>query len=249
MDGVYNSEFRKIFLLTTNDLSINPNLMSRPSRIRYVREFGNLEQEIVEEFLNDELKDQSCKDELIDYIDSLTISTIDILKAIVEEVNIHGIEEFLKFKNSFNVENAHYTYYTICGEIDESDLMEHHYDVNKFVKELASYKGRYELDQKFRSALDAASSDEEREKLKNEYYESIRREAYFDYESIYNQDKAWNKLRTGKDKFNGEKVIKVDIEKKIVVTKFNSRFNFYFIENPTVKPSLYKDVGTLSYVL
>ena len=249
MDGVYNSEFRKIFLLTTNDLSINPNLMSRPSRIRYVREFGNLEQEIVEEFLNDELKDQSCKDELIDYVDSLTISTIDILKAIVEEVNIHGIDEFLKFKNSFNVENAHYTYYTICGEIDESDLMEQHYDVNRFIKELASYKGRYELDQKFRSALEAASSDEEREKLKNEYYESIHREAYFDYESVYNQDKAWNKLRTGKDKFNGEKVIKVDVEKKIVVTKFNSRFNFYFIENPTAKPSLYKDAGTLSYVL
>ena len=43
MDGVYNSEFRKIFLLTTNELNVNDNLLGRPSRIRYVKQFGNLD--------------------------------------------------------------------------------------------------------------------------------------------------------------------------------------------------------------
>ena len=39
MDGVRNSQYRKIFLLTTNELEINNNLLGRPSRIRYVRSF------------------------------------------------------------------------------------------------------------------------------------------------------------------------------------------------------------------
>lgn len=249
MDGVYNSAHRKIFLLTTNDLSINPNLMSRPSRIRYVREFGNLEQEIVEEFLEDELKDKSCKEDLMDYIDSLTISTIDILKAIVEEVNIHGIDEFLRFKNSFNVENAHYMYHTIQGQIEEDDLSENHYTIESFAKEAYVYKNRFEIDQKFKAAMEAATSDQEKEKIKTEYYASTRRKAYMEYETIYNEDKAWNKLHPGKDDFNDERVVKVDVDRKIVVTKYGSRFHFYWIENPNAKPSLYKGGGDIKYIL
>lgn len=43
MDGVYNSKYRKVFLLTTNAMTINENMVGRPSRIRYVKEFGNLD--------------------------------------------------------------------------------------------------------------------------------------------------------------------------------------------------------------
>ena len=39
MDGVYTSEYRRIFLLTTNETNINDNLISRPSRLRYIRRF------------------------------------------------------------------------------------------------------------------------------------------------------------------------------------------------------------------
>ena len=53
MDGVYTSEYRRIFLLTTNETNINDNLISRPSRLRYIHEFGNLEPEITREYLND----------------------------------------------------------------------------------------------------------------------------------------------------------------------------------------------------
>lgn len=35
MDGTYNSIYRKVFLLTTNELNVDPNLLGRPSRIRY----------------------------------------------------------------------------------------------------------------------------------------------------------------------------------------------------------------------
>lgn len=80
MDGVYNSKYRKVFLLTTNAMSINENMVGRPSRIRYVKKFENLDLKVVNEYLDDALEVPEARQDLLDFIDSLTISTIDILK-------------------------------------------------------------------------------------------------------------------------------------------------------------------------
>ena len=42
MDGTYNSIYRRVFLLTTNELKVDSNLLGRPSRIRYKKSFDNL---------------------------------------------------------------------------------------------------------------------------------------------------------------------------------------------------------------
>ena len=55
MDGVYNIGYRKVFLLTTNQMTVNENLVGRPSRIRYVKKFGNLDLKTVKEYLDDNL--------------------------------------------------------------------------------------------------------------------------------------------------------------------------------------------------
>lgn len=89
IDGVYNNA-RKLYLLTTNKLSVDENLIGRPGRIRYVKEFGNLSAKAVSDYIDDNLEDMSLKSEILDIVDSLTISTIDILKSIVDEFNIHG---------------------------------------------------------------------------------------------------------------------------------------------------------------
>ena len=67
MDGVFSSNCRRVFLLTTNNLHINENLLSRPSRIRYIREFGNLEEHVVRAYLKDNLKDQESTEDVIAY--------------------------------------------------------------------------------------------------------------------------------------------------------------------------------------
>lgn len=89
IDGVYN-EKRKLYLLTTNNLYIDSNLLGRPGRIRYIKQFGNLTTNAVNEYIKDNLKDMSKRDVVLKTVDTLEISTIDILKAIVDEVNIHG---------------------------------------------------------------------------------------------------------------------------------------------------------------
>ena len=68
MDGVYNSNHRKIFLLTTNEMSINENLVGRPSRIRYVKHFGNLSMETINEYLDDALTCAEARTDIVKFL-------------------------------------------------------------------------------------------------------------------------------------------------------------------------------------
>lgn len=109
MDGVYNSPFKRVFLMTTNKLHVNENIIGRPSRVRYRKSFSNLSPEVVQEYLKDNLKNEKYAKDVLEFVDTLSISTIDILKSIVEELNIHNIP-ISEFKNFFNVECAKYSW-------------------------------------------------------------------------------------------------------------------------------------------
>ena len=128
IDGVYNKS-RKLYILTTNKLSVNENLISRPGRIRYVQQFKNLPSEAVNMYVEDNLIDKSKKQEVLDQVDLLEISTIDILRALVEEVNIlGGIDE----KSNLNIPRAKYTYDILrLGGCEKDDIPA----IRKFIKE------------------------------------------------------------------------------------------------------------------
>lgn len=89
IDGVYNSK-RKLYILTTNRLSVDENLLGRPGRIRYIKEFTNLSTRAINDVIDDNLRDTSMKNEVLKLVDTLEISTIDILKSIIDECNIMG---------------------------------------------------------------------------------------------------------------------------------------------------------------
>ena len=238
MDGIYNSDYRRVFLLTTNKLSVNENLLSRPSRIRYIREFGNLEEHTVREYLADNLKDVDATEELVGYIDSLAISTIDILKTIVEEVNIHGIDKFLEIKKFFNVELASFKYNTIRANIDKEDIEEDgQYTIEDFLREKDTWTNRYALKNQLDETLESISDQKKRAKLLADFHKQTERRASFDYD-YYEVDKPWHKYLPGKDYWNGEKVIKIDVEHRVIVTEYMSRLFFYYIKNEN-RPSLY----------
>lgn len=102
MDGSINSVYRRTFLLTTNTLYVNDNLIQRPGRIRYVKTFKDLTPEITEELIDDILIHKEFKEPLIRFIANLEMITIDIVKAIIQEVNIHA-EAPDEFADIFNV--------------------------------------------------------------------------------------------------------------------------------------------------
>ena len=92
IDSAGSNASRHLFILTTNTLDVNPNLIGRTGRIRYLVNFRNLPEEIVKEFINDNLKPE-YKDLLpgiVEKVNLLEYNSIDLLRSIIEEINITG---------------------------------------------------------------------------------------------------------------------------------------------------------------
>jgi hypothetical protein len=102
MDGASNSTFRRVFLFTTNNLYVDQNLIQRPGRIRYMKKFEDLKPSVVEEIIDDVLEYPEFKQACVDFICNLETITVDIVKAILGEVNIHQ-ESPSEFEAIFNV--------------------------------------------------------------------------------------------------------------------------------------------------
>lgn len=103
MDGMMNSDFRRVFLLTTNELYIDKNLLQRPGRIRYLKTFDGLEPKVIEEIIDDVLEYSNFKQDLVTFISTLQTITVDVVKAVINEVNIHN-ESPSEFESVFNVQ-------------------------------------------------------------------------------------------------------------------------------------------------
>lgn len=242
MDGVYNSEYRKIFLLTTNELDINKNLLGRPSRIRYVKEFGNLDKEVVEEYLDENLQDKSAKQIIMDFIDTLTISTIDILKSIVSEVNIHGIDEFTEYRKFFNVTTESYSYNFYKGRVSKryAYKCKEKYTIENFILQLNRYLNPLPPV----TFKDPINPTDEEKKAFDDYNNYHKNDfSGFSWGQDY-CDKKFTLLKPG-DYFNDEIIVQVDVESRVIVTydNYDDAYYFYFINNPEAKPSLYNKVN------
>lgn len=109
MDGALSTEHRRVFIFTTNDTYINQNLLQRPGRIRYFKTFSGLKLETVLDIIDDTLINKEFKKSIISFISELDLITIDIVKSVVEEVNIHA-EQPVEFKDVFNVRKKEMEY-------------------------------------------------------------------------------------------------------------------------------------------
>lgn len=101
MDGVQAPKSKVLFLLTTNDMFVNQNLLNRPSRIRYVKTYGNLNKEAIIQIVNEELENKEFFEDTINVISRLPIITIDLILEIIKESNLHK-DSPVAFKDFFN---------------------------------------------------------------------------------------------------------------------------------------------------
>lgn len=216
MDGLYNNNHCHIFILTTNELRVNDNLLSRPSRIRYLKSFGEvIDRSILEEYVEDNLKDKDRKEEIMDFIDSLTIATIDIVKSIVDEVNIHncGVEDF---KDIFNVKEATYRYSTRTWCIDKEDT-------NR------GKNGGFITPEIFLEHAKAPYSKE--------------LDWRPDYSTVVLK-KSIKKLKPGDYLSARYRIQNMDLRKGLVVcedTSYRNQLRYYFFEDIDEKPSIYEN--------
>lgn len=102
MDGTSNKEHRRLFLLTTNKPRVNQNMLERPGRLRYIKNFGDLSLASIVEIVDDLLIHPELKRTTVQFIAQLNLITVDIVKAVINEVNIHK-EAPKDFEGIFNV--------------------------------------------------------------------------------------------------------------------------------------------------
>lgn len=219
MDGVHNSQYRKIFLLTTNELEINNNLLGRPSRIRYVRSFGNLPEETTLELLNDILIDKDAIEPVLDLIRQMQIVTVDLVKALAQEVNIHGVDKIDMIRKNFNLEFSDFTYLVESIEL-ESGSLDGVQNINEqlFEKIIKSREVTRKISGKLLSELTEEEIDAQR----------TMAGTYIRTDSI-SVNKEIKYLKIG-DEFGDRPIVHINVKKGYIVTCYNT-FIIYVIKS------------------
>ena len=233
MDGTYNSIYRKIFLLTTNELDVDSNLLGRPSRIRYKKSFSNLSEEVTREILNDILKDKTAIEKVIELTHSMNIITIDLIKAIATEINIHGVEALPDIKETFNIEFSRFTYMYREVQVRHCDLKFTPENIKSILKAFYKFK---EIKKK-----DWEKYTREERKFYNEWSVKFNE----DYGST-TEDKELKYLEPG-DRFEDDRILMVSIKEKYVVTMTDYGYIRIYIINNCYSAS--KATGLVNYVL
>ena len=233
MDGTYNSIYRKVFLLTTNELNVDSNLLGRPSRIRYKKSFGNLSEEVTRELLNDILEDKTAIEKVIELTHSMNIITIDLIKAIATEINIHGIESLPDIKETFNIEFSSFAYLYREIQLRHCDLKFTPENIDNILKTYNKYKELKKKDwEKY--------SDEE--KMFNAEWSAIFSE---DYGSTI-EDKELKYLKPG-DCFDDQRILMVNTKEKYIVTMTDYGYIIIYLINSCYSTS--KATGLVNYKL
>ncbi len=99
LDGSNSSGIKRLFIITSND-DISSFFMNRPTRLRYVKEYTGLSQEVIKEIVDDRLKENKFLEDLIQNVDADCVN-IDVLIKIIDEVNLHSTP-YTEFKDFFN---------------------------------------------------------------------------------------------------------------------------------------------------
>jgi len=112
MDGVNTTNNKILFLLTTNE-NINEYLINRPSRIKFLKDYNELPEELFEKIVDNLLIKKEYREDLEKNTSFLNLN-IDLLISIIKDINLLD-QPFSTFSNVYNyrLENYMYELYVI----------------------------------------------------------------------------------------------------------------------------------------
>ena len=85
MDGGYES--KKLFIFTSNELTVSEYMLNRPSRIRYKAEFDKVSDSLLEEVLEDKLENKKFKKDFLELNNMYFGFNLDTVLILIDEVN------------------------------------------------------------------------------------------------------------------------------------------------------------------
>lgn len=114
IDGMSRSKFKRMFIFTTNNLTVDDNLIDRPSRIRYRWSFSRLERHVIASIMDDILpRECDCfRNDIISYLESRSVLTMDGAKATIQEVAIFQQSPY-DFENILNLSKRQATSFKV----------------------------------------------------------------------------------------------------------------------------------------
>lgn len=114
LDGIFNS--KKLFIFTSNSSKINEFLKSRPGRIRYFRNYTGLSKEVIDEYIEDNLKDKEQREGLQNILSLLGNVSMDVLLHLIDEMNLYK-ESALEAVRKLNIQ-IEQNRYSVLAYID-----------------------------------------------------------------------------------------------------------------------------------
>lgn len=117
LDGSASSHI--LFLFTSNSQDISEFLVNRLGRIKFFRDFHEIDQDVIEDYLSDNLVNQDHAPSVLRFFDVFSFATFDILTHLVSEMNIHGDDAITcsKFLNLREEESTYHFKEIINGEV------------------------------------------------------------------------------------------------------------------------------------
>lgn len=152
IDGVYNTNYRRIFILTTNEASIDPNMLGRLHRFAYRLDFTYItDKEIIRNYFAERtnLTDKQLH-WLVGYMQSKINNTIDTFSKIVEEINLVGFDKFREIGSEImNLESSERVVYCLRRIFStyirtKENVWTKEYTINSFIEEIHNYSKRNE---------------------------------------------------------------------------------------------------------
>lgn len=102
MDGALSPEHPVLFLLTSNELEINKNMLNRPNRIKYIRNYIQLELDFSINLVREKVNNLSRAEIAVQLIEKFDTLTFDVLLNFIDTINNHehiAVVDIFKFLN------------------------------------------------------------------------------------------------------------------------------------------------------
>lgn len=91
LDGLFNSQYKKLFLFTSNENKMSQYMTNRPSRIFYKQEYSYITKDIVNEIINDTQLEEIYADSLRSLLEEYDYQlNIDTVFSIISEMKLHN---------------------------------------------------------------------------------------------------------------------------------------------------------------
>lgn len=108
MDGTYQT--RLIFLLTVNTYNLSDFFVNRLNRVKYRKDYIDLEQSVIDEVIQDLLINKSHAESIKVFFDKINMCTFDLLVNLIKEMNLFN-EDALEVGKHLNLRSEPRKYY------------------------------------------------------------------------------------------------------------------------------------------